>query len=36
MGDIRNECDYNKDKEPKRESMEELIDLTNKLIKNVC
>ena len=36
MGDIRNECDHNKDKEPKRESIEELIDLTNKLIKNVC
>jgi hypothetical protein len=35
MGDIRNECDHNKNNEPKKESIEELIDLTNKLIKNV-
>lgn len=35
MGDIRNECDHNKNSEPKKESIEELIDLTNKLIKNV-
>ena len=35
MGDIRNECDHNKNSEPKKESVEELIDLTNKLIKNV-
>lgn len=35
MGDTRNECDHNKNSDPKKESIEELIDLTNKLIKNV-
>ena len=35
MGDIRNLCDHNKEKEPQKEDIEELIDLTNRLIKNV-
>lgn len=35
MGDIRNLCDHNKEIEPKKEIIEELIDLTNRLIKNV-
>jgi hypothetical protein len=35
MGDIRNLCDHNKTKEPQKEDIEELIDLTNKLIKNL-
>lgn len=35
MGDIRNLCDHNKEVEPKKEDIEDLLDLTNKLIKNV-
>lgn len=35
MGDIRNLCDHNKEIEPQKENIEELIDLTNRLIKNV-
>jgi uncharacterized protein (UPF0332 family) len=35
MGDIRNNCDHNNTKEPSKEDIEDLIDLTNKLIKNV-
>ena len=35
MGDIRNLCDHNKEIEPKKEDIDDLIDLTNKLIKNV-
>lgn len=35
MGDLRNLCDHNKEIEPKKEDIEELLSLTNKLIKNV-
>ena len=35
MGDIRNNCDHNNTKEPSKEDIEDLIDLTNKFIKNV-
>lgn len=35
MGDLRNLCDHNKTKEPQKEDIEELINLTNRLIKNL-
>ena len=35
LGDIRNLCDHNKDKEPKKEDAEDLIDGVERLIKNL-
>lgn len=35
LGDIRNLCDHNKEKEPKKEDAEDLIDGVEKLIKNL-
>ncbi len=35
LGDIRNLCDYNKDREPTKEEVEELINGTEKVIKTI-
>ncbi len=35
LGDIRNLCDHNKDREPKKEEVEELINGTEKVIKTI-
>ena len=35
LGDIRNLCDHNKDREPTKEEVEELINGTEKVIKTI-